>query len=101
MESLRVENLNTGLHVMIACPGFTASGIRATALAAVGEAHGETSMDEGEMMTAEEVASRIVQGDIKRKRTIVMTRQGKLVVLMNKLLPAWVAKKEYQDGKST
>src|SRR5690606_16093983 len=27
MESLRVENLRTGLHVMVACPGFTASGI--------------------------------------------------------------------------
>src|SRR5690606_18214154 len=50
MESLRVENLKTGLHVMVACPGFTASGIRATALDAAGDAHGETSMDEGKMM---------------------------------------------------
>jgi len=96
MESLRVENLKTGLHVMIACPGFTASGIRATALDAAGEAHGETSMDEGKMMTAAEVADRIVHGVIKRRRTLVMTRQGKLAVLMNKLLPAWVDKKVYQ-----
>ncbi len=96
MESLRVENLKTGLHVMLACPGFTASGIRATALDGAGEAHGETSMDEGKMMTAEEVANRIVRGIIGRKRTLVMTRQGKLAVLMNKLLPAWVDKKVYQ-----
>jgi len=96
MESLRVENLRTGLHVMVACPGFTASGIRATALDAAGEAHGETSMDEGDMMTADEVAARIVGGVIKRKRTLVMTRQGKLAVLMNKLLPAWVDRKVYQ-----
>src|SRR5690606_8783512 len=32
MESLRVENLKTGLHIMVACPGFTASNIRNTAL---------------------------------------------------------------------
>ncbi|MGV3761065.1 SDR family oxidoreductase [Parapedobacter sp.] len=96
MESLRVENLKTGLHVMVACPGFTASSIRATALDAMGEAHGETSMDEGRMMTAEEVAGRIVRGVIQRRRTLVMTRQGKLAVLMNKLLPAWVDKKVYQ-----
>lgn len=96
MESLRVENLNTGLHVMVACPGFTASGIRATALDAAGDAHGETSMDEGKMMTADEVARRIVRGVIKRKRTLVMTRQGKLAVLMNKLLPAWVDRQVYR-----
>lgn len=96
MESLRVENLKTGLHVMLACPGFTASNIRQTALDGTGSEHGETSMDEGRMMTAAEVAERIVQGVIGRKRTLVMTRQGKLAVWMNKLLPAWVDRKVYQ-----
>src|SRR5690606_12978859 len=96
MESLRVENLKTGLHVMLACPGFTASNIRQTALDALGDAHGETSMDEGRMMTAEEVAERIVRGVVRRKRSLVMTRQGKLAVLMNKLLPRWVDKQVYR-----
>jgi len=96
MESLRVENLKTGLHVMLACPGFTASNIRQTALDAQGDSHGETSMDEEKMMTAEEVAERIVQGVIRRKRTLVMTRQGKLAVLMNKLFPAWVDGQVYK-----
>ncbi len=96
MESLRVENLRTGLHVMVACPGFTASNIRQTALDATGDAHGETSMDEEKMMTAKDVAERIVQGVIRRKRTLVMTRQGKLAVLMNKLMPAWVDKQVYK-----
>ncbi|GGG87471.1 short chain dehydrogenase [Parapedobacter pyrenivorans] len=96
MESLRVENLKTGLHVMVACPGFTASNIRQTALNAVGSEHGETSMNEDKMMTAEEVAARIVQGIIRRKRTLIMTRQGKLAVLMNKLLPDWVDRQVYK-----
>lgn len=96
LEALRVENLKTGLHVMIAAPGFTASNIRNTALAKDGSQQGESSMDEGKMMTAEEVARIIADGIVQRKRTLVMTTQGKLAVLMNKLLPAWVDKKVYQ-----
>lgn len=96
LEALRVENLKTGLHVMVAAPGFTASNIRNTALASDGTQQGETSMDEGKMMTAEEVAGIIVNGVQARKRTLIMTGQGKLAVLMNKILPAWVDKKVYQ-----
>lgn len=96
LEALRVENLKTGLHVMIAAPGFTASNIRNTALAKDGTSQGETSMDEGKMMTAEEVAKVIADGVEKRKRTLIMTSQGKLAVLMNKFLPAWVDKKVYE-----
>ena len=38
LESLRTENLKTGLHVLVACPGFTASNIRNNALNAEGNA---------------------------------------------------------------
>ncbi|MEJ6979967.1 SDR family oxidoreductase [Pedobacter sp. P351] len=96
LEALRVENLKTGLHVMIAAPGFTASNIRNTALAKDGISQGETSMDESKMMSADEVAKNIVNGVIHRKRTLIMTSQGKLAVLMNKLLPAWVDKKVFE-----
>ncbi|GAA4790548.1 SDR family oxidoreductase [Olivibacter ginsenosidimutans] len=95
MESLRVENLKTHLHVMLACPGFTASNIRNTALNQDGQQFGETSMEEEKMMTAEEVAERIVKGIAQRKRTLILTGQGKLAVLMNKLVPAWVDKKVF------
>jgi len=88
MESLRTELLQTGVHVMVACPGFTTSNIRVAALSKDGNAHGETSMEEGKMMTSEEVAKRIVDGLTARKRTLVMTGQGNLAVWVNKLLPA-------------
>lgn len=88
MESLRTELLKTGVHVMVACPGFTASNIRVAALAKDGASHGETSMEEGKMMSAEEVATNIVDGIAARKRTLVMTAQGKLTVWINKLFPA-------------
>ncbi|MCB0400696.1 MAG: SDR family oxidoreductase [Flavobacteriales bacterium] len=95
LDALRTENLKTGLHVMVACPGFTASNIRNTALSADGSAQGESPRNEGKMMTAEEVAQRIVQGVQKRKRTIIMTGEGKLAVFLGKLFPKFVEKQVY------
>jgi short-subunit dehydrogenase len=95
MDTLRIELLKTGVHVMVACPGFTASNVRFAALAKDGSAHGETSMEEGKMMSAEEVARRIVKGISTRKRSLVMTGQGKLSVWLNKLFPALADKLVY------
>lgn len=95
LESLRVENLKTGVHVMVACPGFTASNIRSTALDVSGKQHGETSMEEKKMMSAEQVAKYIVKGVSARKRTLIMTFQGKLAVTLNKFIPSWVDKQVY------
>jgi short-subunit dehydrogenase len=88
MESLRTELLNTGVHIMVACPGFTTSNIRVAALSEDGTSHGESSMEEGKMMTAEEVAVIIADGIQHRKRTLIIGGQGKLTVWLNKLLPA-------------
>ncbi len=90
MEALRVENLKTGLHVMIASPGFTASNIRQVALVKDGSSQGESSMDEGKMMSSDKVAEIIVDGVVKRKRTLIMTGQGKLTVLLNKFFPSFL-----------
>lgn len=96
LEALRVENLKTGLHVLLAAPGFTASNIRNQALNKDGVSQGESSLDEQKMMTSEEVAEIILKGVEQRKRTLVMTAQGKFAVLMNKLLPAWVDKQVFK-----
>lgn len=95
LDALRTENLKTGLHVMVACPGFTASNIRNTALSADGSAQGETPRDEGKMMTAEEVAKFIVKGIEKKKRTLVLTSEGKMAVFLNKLFPKFIEKQVY------
>ncbi len=87
MDSLRIENLNKGLHVMLAFPGFTASNIRNTALAADGSMQGESPRDEGKMMTADEVAIHIYNAIDKRKNKIILTSQGKLTNLLNKFFP--------------
>lgn len=88
LESLRIENLKTGLHVLIASPGFTASNIRYTALVKDGAQQGDTSMDEGKMMTAERTAELLVKAVVKRNRTLIITAQAKLMVFLDKIVPA-------------
>jgi len=95
LEVIRIENMKKGLHVLTACPGFTASNIRNTALAADGSQQGESPRDEEKMMTAEEVASHIVKAIEKKKDRLVLTRQGKLTVLLNKFFPKFLDKMVY------
>lgn len=95
LETLRIENRDNGLHVLIACPGFTASNIRKTALAADGSAQGESPRNEAAMMTANEVALHLLNAISGRKRTLVLTTTGKLTVWLNKFFPAWVDRLVY------
>ena len=90
LESLRIENLKKGLHVLIACPGFTASNIRNKALSSDGSTQGESSRNEEKMMQPEEVASYIVDAVLHRKDRITLTSKGKLTVFLNKWFPRWV-----------
>lgn len=87
LDALRVETLKTGVHIMTACPGFTASNIRNTALNKEGRQQGESSLNEQKMMSSDEVARLIANGVENRARTLIMTLQGKLTVLLSKLLP--------------
>jgi len=85
LEALRTELLHTGTHVMWVSPGFTASNIRNVARNANGNIQGETPLEEDKLMSAEECAKIILDGVEQRKRTIIMTGQGKLTVWVNKL----------------
>jgi dehydrogenase/reductase SDR family protein 7B len=96
MESLRTELLKREVHVMLACPGFTSSNIRKTALAADGSAQGESPKDESSLMGPEEVAREIFQGIVKRKRSFVLTAQGKITVWLNKIFPGFMDKMVYE-----
>jgi short-subunit dehydrogenase len=96
LDALRIENLKTGVHVLTACPGFTASNIRNTALAKDGTQQGESTMEEGKMMTAEEVAKIIADGVENRARTLIMTGQGKLTVTLSKFFPTWLDRLVYK-----
>ncbi|MGN6181437.1 MAG: SDR family oxidoreductase [Mucilaginibacter sp.] len=95
LDALRVENLKTGVNVLTACPGFTASNIRNTALNKDGNAQGESTLHEEKMMTSDEVAKIIADGVEKRARTLIMTGQGKLTVTLSKFIPGILDKLVY------
>lgn len=88
LETLRIENLKKGVNVMIACPGFTASNVRYSALTADGSEQGATPREENKMMTAEEVARIVADGIIKRKRLCLMEMEGRATYFIKKLFPS-------------
>lgn len=101
LETIRIENLKKDLHVMVACPGFTASNVRFSALTADGSQQGETPRDESKMMTAEEVARIVARGIERRKRLCLMEAEGRATHFVKKFAPAfldrmfyWVMSKE-------
>lgn len=95
LEVLRTENLKTGVHVLTACPGFTASNIRKKSLTADGSQQGESPREEEKMMTAEECAHHIYKATLKRKKYLILTGQGKFTVFMNKWFPGFMDKMVY------
>lgn len=96
LEALKTELYGSGTHVMWVCPGFTSSNIRNAALDKDAKAQGESTMNEGEMMSSEECATHIINAIAKRKRTLVLTFTGNRTVFMNKFFPAWADKLVHQ-----
>jgi dehydrogenase/reductase SDR family member 7B len=92
LEALRTELLRKNVHVLLACPGFTESNIRKVALKADGSSQSETPLNESQLMSAAEVADHIYRAVVRRKRTLTLTRQGKLTVFLNKWLPKFMDK---------
>lgn len=95
LEVLRTELLRTDVHVMTACPGFTASNIRVRSLTRDGSPQKQSPRNEKAMMTAEECAHRIYSATLKRKRMLILTGQGKIMVWLNKWFPGLADKLVY------
>lgn len=95
LETLRIENLKKGLHVMIACPGFTASNVRFSALTADGSKQGATPRNEARMMTPEEVSCIVARGILRRKRLCLMDNEGRATHFVKKIAPAFLDRMFY------
>lgn len=96
LETLRVENLKTGVDVLIAAPGFTASNIRNTSLQKDGSPQKKSPREENKMMTAETCAKHIVGAMQKRKRELILTfAEGKFTVWLKKWWPSLIEKLAY------
>ena len=88
LDTIRIENLYTGLHVLVAAPGFTASEVRKSALTANGTPQGETPRIEEKMMSAAACANLVANSIDRRERSLVLTfKEGKLSVFLSKFFP--------------
>lgn len=99
LETIRIENLKKRLHVMIIAPGFTTSEIRKKALTANGTEQGSSPRKEQGMMTPEHVAQWIVKGIRKKKRNKIMTWQGQVTALLQRIVPLAVDYAYYLEMK--
>jgi short-subunit dehydrogenase len=99
LETIRIENLKNGLNVIISAPGFTTSNVRKSALTADGSPQGETPLNEEKMMKAEDVAKEIIVGIKKRRRNIIHSWQGKLTVLVQRIIPRVLDNVAYKFAK--
>jgi short-subunit dehydrogenase len=97
LETIRIENLNKGLHVMIIAPGFTRTEIRKHALTANGEEQGESPRNEKELMSPAYVAGWVVKGIRRKKRNKLLTLEGKLTALFQRILPTLVDRAYYWE----
>lgn len=87
LETLRMEHLEDGLHVMVFAPGYTASNVRNAALLADGTPQGSTPKDESKLMTAESVAEKLATGLFRRRREMILTALGYWDVWFYKRVP--------------
>lgn len=99
LQSLRLENKKHHLHVMEASPGYTSSNIRKAALLKDGSAQGETPLEENKIMSSEAVASAIYKGYVQKKKELILSAQGKLVVALSKIFPGFVDSMIYKNIK--
>lgn len=90
LETLRIENLKRGLHVMIIAPGFTSTEIRKHALTADGSEQGDSPRNEDKLTSPDYVAKWIVKGIRKRKRNKLLTWVGRLTALFQRIFPGVV-----------
>ena len=103
LESLRTELLETGVNVMWVAPGFTRSNIRNVALNSKGQAQGESPLNERSLMSSQECAAHIIRAIEKRRRTLILSANGKQTVFLNKFFPSLtdriVKKFFYKNGE--
>jgi short-subunit dehydrogenase len=95
LETLRIENLKNGLHVLILCAGFTKSDIRKRALTADGSQQGFTPREEEKMMMPEDVAKAIIKALRKKRNYVILTLEGKMTALVKRIAPRFLEHAAY------
>jgi len=87
LDTVRIEHLPDGLHVLVFAPGYTNSNVRNAALTADGSPQGATPLDESGLMSAEECAERMAKAIWKRKSHVTLTGLGNATIFGHNLFP--------------
>ncbi|MNZ81025.1 putative oxidoreductase SadH [compost metagenome] len=72
-ESLRLELRDSGVNVMLVCPGFTATDIRKHALVGDGSVTPQPLPFLGKVYSPQDTAEAIYRGAVRRKRLLVLS----------------------------
>jgi len=101
-DSLRIELDGSGVTVTMIYPGFVSTGIRENASGPDGKPIAISPVKEGEVMSVDDCARRIVKAIEGREREVVMTARGKMGLWLKLLAPALIdrlAKRAIERGR--
>jgi len=101
-DSLRIELEDSGVAVTMIYPGFVATGIRENATGPDGKPILVSPVKEGEVMSVEDCARRIVTAMERREREVVMTARGKIGLILKVFAPSLIdriAKRAVEKGR--
>lgn len=87
LDTLRIEHVKDGLHVLVFAPGFTTSNVRFAALTADGTPQGSSPRDESKMMSAEKVARKMERAIERRRREVILTFLAHLELFVQRHMP--------------
>ncbi len=96
LDTIRIEHLKDGLGVLVFAPGYTSSNVRNAALTADGSAQGETPLDEGKLMSAEDCALHLAKALRRRSSQCILTPLGHLTVWAHRLFPRFTDRMTYK-----
>jgi short-subunit dehydrogenase len=89
-DSLRIELADSGVSVTIIYPDFVATETRRRAFGPDGKPLGESPVQEGQVMTADECARLIIKAATRRKREEVMGLRGKVGQWIKLIAPSLI-----------
>ncbi len=85
--SLRSELRDSGIHILLVCPGFVNTNLQTRALGGDGRVTAHPQSVVGKPTSAEKVAEAIYQGALNKRHLLVLTPVGKLAYWISRLAP--------------
>lgn len=86
-ESLRLENENKGISILMVCPGKIKTNVSINALGENETTHNKMDASHEKAMSAQECAKQIIKGIIKDKEEIFIGGKELLIVKIKRFLP--------------